>query len=128
MKGGNIYDNTYEEDAIELINKSINVKEPLNQKSQEWYGNERASYLNDAIEKLNKKIKILNDYSKGWHQDFYGSNINGMNMNNNNNDKSSNSSTKKNMKNSNYNANNENMSGGKRYKKRHIKRTRKHRK
>ncbi len=133
MKGGNIFDNSYEKKAIGLIEKSMNVNMPLNQKSQEWYGYERADYLKDAISEIKDKIKILNDYSKGWRLNMYGINnlMYGMN-NNKNNNKSSNSSTKKNKSNksnsSNYNANNENMSGGKRYKKRHIKRTRRYRK
>jgi hypothetical protein len=128
MKGGNIYDNTYEHKAIKYIQESINLKEPLNQKSQESYGNERSRYLNNAINELKKKINILDKYSEDWRKSFYGNENMLNNIISNNSKSSSNSKTKKNSKNLNYNANNENMSGGKRKHMKQLRKTKRYRK
>jgi len=145
MKGGNIYNSSYEEKAIEYIKESMDVNEPLNQKSQAWYGKQRAKYLKYAVSELNKKIYILNEYSKEWSKGLFGNTMNENTNENNNNKKnnknnnknnssmnhsknSSSNSTKKNHKSVNYNANDENMKGGSRYRRKHKRVLRKTRK
>lgn len=76
--------NTYgalELKAMDLIQESLDIQEPLNQEGMPGYYIEKIQYLKEARKVLESQIQVYEQQSASWSNAFYGPGLNnGMNI------------------------------------------------
>ena len=72
---------TMELQAMDLIQDSLDIQEPLNQQGMPGYYLEKNQYLKEAIKVLESQIQVYEQQSKRWSNAFNGTGLNnGMNI------------------------------------------------
>jgi hypothetical protein len=64
--------------AIELIQTSLDIEEPLNQEGMPAYYYEKNSYLKEAIKVLEAQIELYQRQSNSWSKALNGNGSNNM--------------------------------------------------